>query len=427
MKSCLPLLLASVAVAGDLKVATKTLKNGLRLVAIHNPGSKSESIFTFLPMGLTSDGPGQTQWSHLVEHLVVRSNVGADVEHFNAETLPDHMRLDSYGTVDNWQQGLDHHRRWLEGVTFTEQRLKSEKPNVIQEAVTTARNSFTHKFALAAWAQASRHGRSDVAVIGDVMTARLEAIQRYRDERLVVLGRTVVCTVGGVDPAVALSTVANRLGEIRSPARPAAPVEIHPGSREITWDLDARHLLFTWPIPDAANEDYAALMVTAQLLSMRFFGDSQLKAKTGLTLAGVDLRTPEGMYFYVSASLKPGASSDDVRQLVLNHLGALRKDVAALAPAAFLGPQLGTSLTHVPDPAVMESSAPPGITPAMIEGNLGLQRGMAEFRYGPHLSALAERLSAVDAAKARRAAEQYLIAVRGSVYTIVPTSKSHGR
>jgi len=63
---------------------------------------------------------------------------------------------------------------------------------------------FTHKFALAAWAQASRHGRNDVAVKGDALRASLEAIQRYRNEHLVVLDRAVVCMVGGVEPALAL-------------------------------------------------------------------------------------------------------------------------------------------------------------------------------------------------------------------------------
>src|SRR5205823_9758210 len=171
---------------------------------------------------------------------------------------------------------------------------------------------------------------------------------------------------------------------VRSQAKPAPPVEVHAGSRDITWDLNARHLLFTWPIPDADNPDYAALMVSAQLLSMRFFGDSQLKGATGLTLAGADLRTPEATYFYVSASLKPGASVDEVRQKIREHLETLRKDSAALSQAAFLGPQLAASLTQMPDPAMVQLQAPPDITPAMIEGNLGLQRGMAEFRYGPH-------------------------------------------
>ncbi len=231
MKWLLPLLLAGVGAAGEMKVETKTLSNGLGLVAIHNPGSRSESILTFLPMGLTSDGPGQTQWSHLVEHLVVRSTAGGDVEHFNAETVDDHMRLDSYGAAENWQDGLDHHRRWLQGVALTQQNLKAEKPNVIGEADTVARNSFTHKFALAAWAQASRHGRSEVAVKGDVLGARLEAIERYRNEHLIVLDRTVVCMVGGVEPAVALAAATKRLEGIRSQAKSVAPVETHAGSR----------------------------------------------------------------------------------------------------------------------------------------------------------------------------------------------------
>lgn len=378
-------------------------------------------------MGLTSDGPGQTQWSHLVEHLVVRSTAGADVEHFNAETLDDHMRLDSYGAAENWQDELDHHRRWLEGVAFTQQSLQAEKPKVIQEVDSTAQNSFTHKFALAVWAQASRHGRNDVAVKGDALGASLEAIQRYRNEHLVVPDRTVVCMVGGVEPAPALSAATKRLEGIRSGAKSAAPVETHAGSREITWDLKARHLLFTWPIPDIDNEGYAALMVSAQLLSMRFFGDSQLKSATGLTLAGADLRTPEATYFYVSASLKPEASVDNARQKILGHLETLRKEAADSSQAAFLGSQLGASLTQMMDPAMLQRQAPPGATLAMIEGNLGLQRGMAEFRYGPHRAALAERLSAVDAAKVQHVVQQYLTASRGSVYTIGSPAKPSRR
>src|SRR5438874_801243 len=109
-----------------MQVKTQTLKNGIRVIAVHNPGSKSESIFSFLPLGLTGDGPGQVQWSHLLEHLVVRSTT-SDLEHFNAETLDDHMRLDFYGTTSNWQEGLDHHRRWIEGVPFTGKSLQQEK------------------------------------------------------------------------------------------------------------------------------------------------------------------------------------------------------------------------------------------------------------------------------------------------------------
>jgi hypothetical protein len=45
---------------------------------------------------------------------------------------------------------LTHHRRWLEGVPFTEATLEEEKPKVIAECDFTARNLATHKFAVAA-------------------------------------------------------------------------------------------------------------------------------------------------------------------------------------------------------------------------------------------------------------------------------------
>src|SRR5207302_6022301 len=46
-----------------------TLTNGIRIVTVYFPGSTNESIFTYLPMSLTSDGPRQSQCAHLVEHL----------------------------------------------------------------------------------------------------------------------------------------------------------------------------------------------------------------------------------------------------------------------------------------------------------------------------------------------------------------------
>jgi predicted Zn-dependent peptidase len=404
---CVLLFLLPLSVLADMDVQTRRLANGLRLITIYNPGSKSESIFTFLPLGLASDGPGQTQWSHLVEHLVVSSTT-SDLEHFNAETLSDHIRLDSYGTVENWRDLLDHHRRWLEGVPFTAGNLKAEKPRVVGETDYTATNSYTHKFALAAWAQAVRHSRTIVAVRADPRAASVEAIQRYRDEHLVVLDRAVVCFVGGVEPESAFASAGKALEGIRSHARAVAPVELHGGSDEITWDLDARHLLWTWPIPSVDHEDYAALFVAAQLLTMRFYNNPRLKALTGLSLAGADLSTPEGMYFFLSASLKPAAAPDEVRRAIENDLKLLSGEGADMA--ALIGPQLGFPLLHLTGPA----------TTAMEEGNLGLRRGMAEFRLGSNLAAVSDRLVAMDAAKVRKAAVRYLPLERGSAYNIMP-------
>ena len=331
-----------------------SLENGIRVVVLHVPGSKSASIFTYLPMGLASDGAGQAQWSHLVEHLVLRTTVPFGSQQGNAETLPDHMRLDFYGTTDNWDEGLSHHARWLEGIPFTEESLRAEKPRVNSECDHVARNLAAHKFAAAAWAQGYRFGRAHAAIKADVERAGLSDIQRYRDERLVVLDRTVVCVVGGLDAKTVLPVVTEQLGKITSEAQVAAAVQAPGGSRDMTWDLDARHLVLTWPIPDITANDYAALMVAGQSLTMRLFADQELKSVVGMALAGADLVTPEGNFFYVSASVRPEASFDAVRRRFDEHLQTLRSDERSLSEAPQIGRQLSEALTTMPDPAQLK-------------------------------------------------------------------------
>ncbi len=397
-----------------------SLENGIRVVVLHVPGSTSASIFTYLPMGLAGDGTDEAQWSHLVEHLVLRTTIPVASQEANAETLPDHMRLDFYGTTRNWEEGLSHHAQWLEGIPFTEGSLLAEKPAVKSECDHVARNLATHKFASAAWAQGYRFGRRHAAIKGDVDRASLSEIQRYRDERLVVLDKTVVCIVGGLEVNTVRPIVTDRLGKITSEAKAPAPVQAPGGSRDMTWDLDARHLLLTWPIPDVGADDYPALLVAGQLLMMGLFQDQELKALTGMALAGADLATPEGTFFYVSASLQPGASFEAVRGKLAQHVQAVRSDEQSVSQAPQFGRQLSQSMTSIPDPAMLKAQAPPNMTQAMIEGNLGLQYAMQEYRYGSHRTAIAEALAAITAGDVRQAAEQYLTPEEAAVCTLRP-------
>lgn len=385
-----------------------TLKNGIRVVSLYVAGSKNVSIFTFLPMGLVSDGPGQAQWSHLVEHLVIRSTVPYGSQQANAETMHNNMRLDLYGTVDNWQEGLSHHVRWLEGVPFTEQNLQAEKVRVNNECYSLVQNLATHKLAIAAWAQGFRHGQTHAAIKADVSRATLGEIQHYRNDHLPVLGRIVVCIVGGIDTKTVSGVVAQRLEKIQSTAKPINPVQVHPGHHTMTWDIDARHVVLSWPIPRFTEKDYPPLMVAAQLLMMRFYYDPELKTMTGMVLAGADLTVPEGNFFYVSASVKPEVSFDEVRAKLIRHVQALQSDQSGLPQASMIGQQLSHGLTSPMDPAMIKAQAPQGVSLAMIEGNVGLQWGMQEFLDGKHRSTLAQQLSTITAKQVQRAAETYL-------------------
>jgi zinc protease len=397
-----------------------TLDNGIRVVVFYVPESPNVAIFTFLPMGLASDAAGRTQWSHLIEHLVVRSTVPAGSAEGNAETLPDHMRLDFYGTVDNWQEGLAQHVRWLEGVPFTEENLQAEKVAVNRECDVTARLFAAHKFAVAAWAQGCRHGLTHAAVKGDVERAMLEEVQKWRDEHLVVLDRTVVCIVGGLDRKTIEPIVREKLGAIRSEAKLVEPVELNAVSRDMTWDLNARHLLLTWPIPGPDDEAHAPLMAAAEWLNSRLFSDQELRKLAGTVVVGADLALPEGHFFCVSATLRPETSFADVQAKLDEHLDALRAGGAEAGMMAARARMLAIGLTTPTDPAEIKAYSPEHITLAMIEGNLGLQWGMQEFRYGALRATLAEQLSKLTGDAIPEAARKYLAKDKCAVCTLVP-------
>jgi len=417
----------SRAPGGTSTVSSLALTNGIRVVAVCFPASTNVSIFTFLPMGLTSDGPEQAQWSHLVEHLVIRSTVPANSPLANGETLPDHMRLDFYGNLANWKEGLSHHRRWLEGVPFTEASLTAETPNVIAECDFTARNLATHKFAAAAWSHGFRHSRKLVTLKADVKRAGLSDVQKLRDERLVVSNQVTVCVVSGLQSAEVFAGVQKQLGGLSLRSVPPLAAKTTPRTLDLTWDLDARHLLVTWPIPDRRQEDHAALMVAGQCLNMLLASDPQLTQQAGMIFAGSDLTTPEGDFFFVSASLRPGSTFAELCKTIQTHVGRLSSDASTLAQAPFIAAQLAASLTTLPNSELIKAQSPPGISMAMIEGNLGLQLGMSEHRYGAHRPALARQLATVTAGKVQQSVRTHLAQEKCSVCTLAAaTSPSTG-
>jgi predicted Zn-dependent peptidase len=397
-----------------------SLTNGIRLVSVYFPGSTNVSIFTFSPMGLASDGPRQAQWAHLVEHLVIRSTVPDDLSIANAETLPDHMRLDFYANISNWKEGLSHHRRWLEDLPFTEQSLVAEKPKVKSECDFTTKNLATHKFALAAWAQGVRHGETSAALKGDVDRASLAGIQLHRDAHFAVLSNVVVCVVGGVAPEEVRIEASRQLEPLQSKAKLAIAVKLHPGKHEMSWDLNARHLVLSWPIAGAEEPAFAALVATGQRLMMLFYADNQLKALTGMTFAGADLRTPEGNFFYVSASLRPNSSFAEVEKLLAKYVSDLSAPGTDLSWGPMFGQQLAENLSSLPDLNTLKAQMPRNVTMEQVEGNLGLQWGMNEFRYGSQKTSLVGNLRHVTAGDVRQAARKFLSSSNYTSVTLQP-------
>jgi predicted Zn-dependent peptidase len=389
-------------------VDTRMLANGLRVVAVHFPASTNVSIFSFVPLGLATDEANQAQWSHLVEHLVIRSTISQDSSEANAETLPDHMRLDFYGTVANWKLGLTHHRQWLEGKPFTEPSMAAEKPKVKAECDFTARSFATHKFAVAAWSQAYRHGVTNVALKGDVDRATLSALQNLRDTRFAVSNHVTLCIVGGIEPTNVFAEAQHVFGALSFKGTLPPSVKKTYRGLDVGWDLDARHLLMAWPAPEFSHADYPALMVAALLLNQSLMMNASVQKDVGMIFAGADLSLPEGKFFYVSASLKQDATFEKMRAGILDGVHKLAAGLNEVSQASLVAGFLSKQFLEIPSLSDLKAQLPPGMELSMVEMNIGLQFGMNEHRYGNDRVALAHKIAQVKPDDVARVVAKYL-------------------
>lgn len=417
------LLSYSAAFAVPPKVTRFTLKNGIRVVILHVKNSRDVAIFSYLPLGLAVDGKEKTQWSHLIEHLTLRTTGPiADYRQRNGETTSQCMHLDFMGAEDEWRQGLELQTKWLSELPFSEEILREELPKALSETDTTSANLYTHKWAIAAWNQVFRHGQVKVAIRGDLQSAQLSDLQGYRDRHLVQPNRVLLCVIGGLEPETLKPALEERLGSIASTAKrlPAAKPKPEPAQQlAATWDLNVTHYIETYAIPKPDHEDYPALYVAAMLLNQYFFMDQKIKPWTGMVLCGLDLITPAQTYLYVSAPLKPGADIDKVRSQIKYQLDKL-KQTETNFQVSMMASNVSKQMSAPPDITMAMRYKPANVTEAMIVGNIGLQWGLLEFQYGDTLPHLAKALARVSASDIASVAEKYLSKTKRGTLILTP-------
>ncbi len=400
----------SLAFAVPPKVTRLTLSNGIRVVSLHVEDSTDVAIFSYLPLGLVADGKAKTQWSHLIEHLTIRTTGPIDFKTSGAETMADNMRLDFIGNTDNWTQGLKRHAQWLSGLPFSAESLAEELPNALSEIDATEIRLATHKWAFAAWNQVFRHGETAVSMRDDVQSAQLRELQEYRDLHLVQADRVLLCVIGGVKAETLQPVMEEQLGSINLTAKtlpPATATSETAKDQVTTWDINVTHYMETYTIPNVENRDYPALYMASLLLRIACMQDAQLKELIGHVYCGVDLITPEQIYLYVSASLKSDIDIEAVKQRIGQLINRL-KQPANNAQVPMYAQALSMELGSPPDMTVVMQQKPVGMTETMMLGNIGLQWGMLEYQYGDALPQFASALANISAADVVDVVNRYL-------------------
>jgi len=307
--ACLPL---SLAHAGDESLdpfERFELPGGVRLVVWQVGDAPRQTTFTFLPLGLALDGKHSAQYSHLVEHMIIRSTDPDALEtpgiSFNGETSAGALRIESYAEPDKWQESLDRHLRWLQLELVDEVVLEREKGRIEAEEQSTVMGGYTHKWAEAGWNQAVRFGLPHAAVHEDVVQAGAEGILAYAKAALARHDEILIASVGPIDPLEIRDQLEQELVELSRDTDPQADIETSPTALEhvtksATWDLAAHHYLEWIPLPDRDHSDRIAGTVLTQLVNIGLYGDKTFSA--GHALASV-IVVPEGRYLMLSANL----------------------------------------------------------------------------------------------------------------------------
>ena len=404
------------------KVTRFTLSNGIQVVNLYVENAADVGIFSYLPLGLVTDGKARAYWSHLINHLTFRTAGPLDYKTSNAETMADNMRLEFIGNTDNWTQGLIRHAKWLSGLPFSAEVLAEERPKVLSQFDYIEANLATHKLAHVAWNQVFRHGETDIAMRKGIQAAQLSELQEYRDQHLVQADRVLLCVIGGVDPEVLKDTMEKQLGVInlvkKTFPQPTAPPEIAK-DQNATWDVHVTHYMETYPIPNVENGDYPALYVASLLWRFACMQDAQLKALIGYIHCGVDLVTPEQVYLYVSASLKPDADIETVQQRIQELMNPLKQSKNNVQ-VPMIAQSLSKELSAPPDMKTLMQYKPENMSEAMMLLQLGVSWGTMEYQFGDTLSQLASAFADVSAADVASVVNRYLTEERRMPLVLTP-------
>jgi predicted Zn-dependent peptidase len=374
----LELTLAALAL-GALPPAERedfSLENGIRVTIVHAPGSTREAIFTIYPLGLLLDDVRRAQHSHLLEHALIRSTdpdgLVADGFLLNGETQGTTLRLETLSEPARWREALTRHARWLMARVFDPAMIEREKVNAASELDTTVPAGHTQKWAQAAWTQVVRHGFPHAAVRGDVQNATVADMQTYAAAHVGPSARVRIVCVGPIASKDVRETLEAGIGKLPAQpalvplAPPAAPAP--PGDRTATWDLDARHYVEWYPLPDDGPADRAAGALLATALTQ------SLNVTPGgpMSLASADGVPGMGRILFVSASLGIGADPAAISASVRAAIDGLSKPPPG---APDLGTRLRMAATEVsglPDFAAIRKmrAGQPGLD--LLEANLVL-------------------------------------------------------
>jgi zinc protease len=350
----LALLGASLAAAQTIPVPpltyqTRTLANGLKLVAARDPSAPIVTVQVFYGVGSKDDPQGRSGFAHLFEHMMFKATRDMPAEYMdrltedvggmnNASTNDDFTNYYEVIPANHLERLLWAESERMSSLMVDDANFRSERAVVEEElrqrvladpygrfeALAIPENSFT----------VHPYRRPGIGSIADLEAAGIADVRAFHatyyrpDDALLIV-------VGDFDPARLDAWVDQYFGPIKAPAAPLPRVTaVEPartGPRAVTTygpNVPLPAVAITWLGPSAADPDQPALTVLDALLT----GGDSARLNQSLVyrqqiaqqvFSSADARQQPGL-FYVGAILADGKTPKDGETALLAEIAALR-------------------------------------------------------------------------------------------------------
>jgi hypothetical protein len=375
------------------------LESGVRLLAARVADATHQSFFVFFPLHLANDAADRAQFSHLIEHHLVRMTdpglTWNGDRAINGETTDSTMRLDATLIADDWREGVERVAAWLGEPAFNKHIHDRELAMIAQEEAAVVPRGYTHKFALAAWNQIVRHGRAHAAVHGDIQRASFDDAREYATRYLPLDERVMVATVGPVDIDEVFAVIRAKLAEMPArriaPPPASVPVDRMTASHEGTWDLPVTHVMRWWPLPEG-EEARAIGLIFQFTLHQRLQG---LRRHVRHALPHAIVPTPEGDLLMVNISLTEQGDPEAVLKWLDEMMMRITEGELLMPQMSAHARRLAVQLRHPPDFAEQRERAA-GPMRKFIEAQWMLNQVNYRVTTRMDHETLADRVGAID-------------------------------
>jgi predicted Zn-dependent peptidase len=259
---------------------THALGNGVRVIADPAPGYETLALSVVAGRGARFENEARSGWSHLLEHMVFKGAgarsardivevIEAQGGQINAATGYERTSFQVRALAGGLELGLEVLADLVLRPTLDAGELAKEKQVVRQEIAEAADapDDFVFELAQGAAFQGQPLGRPVLGAETSIASADPAALEAWR-AALYAPDRLVVSASGAVDEDELLRLCERLFGQAAPPPASAhpAPARFAGGRAAEKRSLEQAHLVFFLPGVGAADPDYFAFRLLAEIL-----------------------------------------------------------------------------------------------------------------------------------------------------------------